>query len=77
MKYDWLNNDELLLRTAEARRAAHDAPKRIQTAANGDVSITGSKAYADRAHDWSELASEVDRRGLKQPALDHGVTNGQ
>jgi hypothetical protein len=49
-----LSDDELLLRTAMARREAHDA---------------GKSSYAATAERWMRLADEVDRRGLEQPAL--------
>lgn len=59
-----MSDEELLRRTAEARKAAHDAPKRITGA--GEPGISGHGCF-DRANDWMQLATEVNRRGLKQP----------
>lgn len=67
-----MTDEELLLKTAVARRAAHDAPRRLQMTADGGATVGASMAWADRSREWMQLASEVDRRGLKQPDLNHG-----
>ncbi len=72
-----MTDEELLKKTLEARRAAHDAPLAEVYAENQYGRPTGklkirdhTRAYADRANEWMALAKEVDRRGLKQPIPD-------
>ena len=64
-----MTDEELLKATAYARLAAHEAPKNLFRNADGSGSLGNSRAWADRSNDWMRLADEVDRRGLKQPAL--------
>lgn len=66
-----LTDADLLTKTLAARLAAHGAPLnpfRLDADGHRWVAI-GSIAWASRARDWMELASEVDRRGLSQPVL--------
>lgn len=72
-----MTDDQLLVATLAARRAAHDAPLAEIYEINKDGKPTGVKGisnhtntYALRAAEWMALANEVDRRGLKQPVPD-------
>jgi hypothetical protein len=69
MTLDRLTDAELLNRTLEARRAAHDAPLNpYRLDADGHRWVEQqSTAYASASRDWMQLAAEVDRRGLAQP----------
>jgi hypothetical protein len=64
-----MTDAELLTRTLDARRAAHDAPLNpYRLDANGHRWVEQqSTAYASAAREWMQLAAEVDRRGLVQP----------
>lgn len=68
------SDQELLISTAAARRAAHEAPLNpYRQDANGRRWVEmRSYAFADRARDWMELAREVDGRGLRQPHIHLG-----
>lgn len=61
-----LSDSELLAKTLEARRAAHDAPLNpYRLDADGHRWVDpSSTAWADRSREWVALANEVDRRGL-------------
>lgn len=63
-----LSDQALLAATAEARKKAHDAPRNLFRNADGSASLGNSSAWAARSREWCELAAEVDRRGLAQPA---------
>lgn len=62
-----MSDSELLAATAEARRAAHQAPLnpyRVDHDGHRWVEPI-STAWSDRANEWMRLADECDRRGLK------------
>jgi hypothetical protein len=69
MNLDRMTDADLLNRTLEARRAAHDAPLNpYRLDADGHRWVEQrSTAYATASGDWMALANEVDRRGLPQP----------
>lgn len=63
-----MSDEELLLKTLEARQAAHDAPLnpyRLDADGHRWVDFL-SRAWSDRANEWMKLAAEVERRGLQQ-----------
>jgi hypothetical protein len=70
--FEHLTNDELLVQTKAARRAAHGAPLNpYRLDANGHRWVEHrSRAWADRSREWCALADEVDRRELLQPKMD-------
>jgi len=55
--FDRLSDEELLQRAIKARLDAHKAP-------GGP-----SDAWARHTREWMVFAEEIERRGLKQPAL--------
>lgn len=67
-----MTDEELILKTKEAKKAAHEAPLAEITDVNKNGRPTGDKfitrhtqGYSDRANDWVKLSNECDRRGLK------------
>jgi hypothetical protein len=66
-----MTDSELLAATAAARKAAHDAPfSEWSLDHQGHTRVFNhTYAWAERSREWMKLADEVDRRGLKQPAL--------
>ncbi len=75
--FEWTSNgmgfvmtdEKLLADTARAHKMAHDAPRNLFRNADGSSSLGNSAAWARWSAEWCRLADEVDRRGLKQPAI--------
>jgi hypothetical protein len=66
-----MTDADLLARTHEARKAAHEAPFAEWSMDHRGHSaiVNHTSAFAARSREWIELANEVDRRGLPQPVL--------
>lgn len=62
-----VSDEELILKTKAAKKAAHDAPLNpYRLDANGHRWVEQySKAWSDRSREWVELSDECDKRGLK------------
>jgi len=67
-----MTDEELVLKTKEAKKAANEAPLAEVTHVNKNGSPTGEKfitrhtsAWADRSREWIALSEECDKRGLK------------
>lgn len=65
-------DQELLAATLQARRLMHDAPLNpYRKDADGHRWVQqDTQAWTVTSRQWMELATEVDRRGLKQPTPD-------
>lgn len=64
-----LSDQELLVKTADARGASHRAPFAEWSMDHRGHSaiINHTSAWADRSNEFFDLMAEVDRRGLKIP----------
>lgn len=63
-----LSDEELLKQTLAARHRAHDAPlATYHEDHDGHKWVEPAPAWSAASREWSELAAEVDRRGLTQP----------
>lgn len=65
------SDEELLKQTLAARRRAHNAPlATYHEDHDGHKWVEGATTWGTASLAWSELADEVDRRGLPQPIPD-------
>lgn len=67
-----MTDQDLILQTSAARGRAHRAPfaEWSKDHEGHSAIVNHTSAWADHGRQWTELAAEVERRGLKQPPCD-------